>query len=132
MSSAFEKGINEMFDREKFKDIIAEKDIMSWADREDDYRMSKLWREMTDLIVNSDEDFDDFLKYMRDEMTENEYGYLSEISDEISQEKPSYAFIEEYKALAKKYPQATKDYQIQDFIEVAEGFVEYKLGPKNK
>lgn len=132
MSSAFEKGINEMFDREKFKDIIAEKDIMSWADREDDYRMSKLWREMTDLIVNSDEDFNDFLKYMRDEMTENEYGYLSEISDEISQEKPSYAFIEEYKALAKKYPQATKDYQIQDFIEVAEGFVEYKLGPKNK
>ena len=132
MSSAFEKGINEMFDREKFKDIIAEKDIMSWADREDDYRMSKLWREMTDLIVNSDEDFDDFLKYMRDEMTENEYGYLSEISDEISQEKPSYAFIEEYKALAKKYPQATNDYQIQDFIEVAEGFVEYKLGPKNK
>lgn len=50
MSSAFEKGINEMFDREKFKDIIAEKD-----------RMSKLWREMTDLIVNSDEDFNDFL-----------------------------------------------------------------------
>ena len=40
MSSAFEKGINEMFDREKFKDIIAEKDRMSWADREDDYRMS--------------------------------------------------------------------------------------------
>lgn len=132
MSSAFEKGINEMFDREKFKDIIAEKDRMSWADREDDYIMSKLWREMTDLIVNSDEDFNDFLKYMRDEMTENEYGYLSEISDEISQEKPSYAFIEEYKALAKKYPKATKDYQIQDFIEVAEGFVEYKLGPKNK
>ena len=82
MSSAFEKGINEMFDREKFKDIIAEKDRMSWADREDDYRMSKLWREMTDLIVNSDEEFNDFLKYMRDEMTENEYGYLSEISDE--------------------------------------------------
>ena len=74
---------------------------MSWADREDDYRMSKLWREMTDLIVNSDEDFDDFLKYMRDEMTENEYGYLSEISDEISQEKPSYAFIEEYKAVIR-------------------------------
>ena len=130
MSSAFEKGINEMFDREKFKDIIAEKDIMSWADREDDYIMSKLWREMTDLIVNSDEDFNDFLKYMRDEMTENEYGYLSEISDEISQEKPSYAFIEEYKALAKKYPQATKDYQMQDFIEASEGFAEYKLGTK--
>lgn len=61
MNSAFEKGINEMFDREKFKDIIAEKDRMSWADWEDDYRMSKLWREMTDLSLNSDEDFNDFL-----------------------------------------------------------------------
>lgn len=40
-----------MFDREKFKDIIAEKDRMSWADREDDYRMSKLWREMTDKDI---------------------------------------------------------------------------------
>lgn len=74
-----------MFNRERFKSIVAEKDNMSWADHEDDYRMSKLWREMTDLIVNSDEDFNDFLEYVRDEMTENEYGYLSEISDEISQ-----------------------------------------------
>lgn len=40
-----------MFDREKFKDIIVEKDRMSWADREDDYRMSKLWREMTDKDI---------------------------------------------------------------------------------
>lgn len=39
---------------------------------------------MTDLIVNSDEGFNDFLDYMRNEMTENECGYLSEISDEIS------------------------------------------------
>lgn len=67
---------------------------------------------MTDLIVNSDEDFNDFLEYMRYEMTENEYGYLSEISYEISKETPSYAFIEEHRELAKKYPQATKDYQI--------------------
>lgn len=119
-----------MFDREKFKDIIAEKDRMSWADREDYYRMSKLWREMTDLIVNSDEDFNDFLKYMRDEMTENEYGYLSEISDEISQEKPSYEFIDVYKFLAEKYPEETKKYGILDFIEVAEGFVEYHLGKR--
>lgn len=49
---------------------------------------------------------------MQNDMTAEEYLYLSEISDEISQEKPSYAFIEEYKALVKKYPQATKDYQI--------------------
>ena len=34
-----------MFDKKRFKEIIAEKDAMSWADLEDYDRMSKLWRD---------------------------------------------------------------------------------------
>lgn len=124
------KGILEMFDKKRFKEIIAEKDAMSWADHEDYERMSKLWREMIDLAIESDDTFKDFLKYMYEEMTESEYSYLSEVSDEISQEKPSYEFIEAYKFLAEKYPEETKRFDILDFIDVAEGFVEMALGER--
>lgn len=119
-----------MFDREKFKAIIIEKDCMTWEDCEDQHRMSKLWREMIDLIIDTDESFNDFICYMKNEMTENEYSYLSEISDEIAEEKPSYAFIDAYKILAEKYPEETKKYIIQDFINSAEGCVEYHLGKR--
>lgn len=33
-----------MLDKNRFKEIIAEKDAMSWADHEDYDRMSRLWR----------------------------------------------------------------------------------------
>lgn len=41
---------------------------------------------------------------MRTDMTSEEYIYLSEISDEISQITPSQKFVETYKGLAQKYP----------------------------
>lgn len=104
---------------------------MSWADHEDDYKMSQLWKEMLNLIIGDDDTFNDFINYMYQEMTENEYSYLSEISDEISQEKPSYKFIDAYKFLANKYPEETKKFGILDFIEVAEGFVETSLGERS-
>ena len=79
-------------------------------------------------MIESDDTFKDFLKYMYEEMTESEYSYLSEASDEISQEKPPYEFIGAYKFLAEKYPEETKRYHILAFIEDAEAAVETELG----
>lgn len=67
---------------------------------------------------------------MKTEMTGDEYGILSEISDDIATEKPSYQFIEAYKQLSIKYPAETKKWNIVAFIDDAEDIVKYCLGEK--
>lgn len=96
-----------MFDKKKYQELVNERVNTDW-----EYKIDKICQDLITIITEDDCAFNDFIEYMQNDMTAEEYLYLSEISDEISQEKPSYAFIEEYKALVKKYPQATKDYQI--------------------
>ena len=47
-------------------------------------------------------------------MTGNEYGTLSEISDEIASKKPSMDFIKAYKDFSIKYPTETIRFKINN------------------
>ena len=49
-------------------------------------------------------------------MTGNEYGTLSEISDEIASKKPSMDFIKAYKDFSIKYPTETIRFKINKTI----------------
>ena len=62
-------------------------------------------------------------------MTGNEYGTLSEISDEIASKKPSMDFIKAYKDLSIKYPTKTIRCKIDNFIKDAESNVENWAAP---
>ncbi|MBU0279122.1 hypothetical protein [Gemella sp. zg-1178] len=115
-----------MFDKDKFKELVKERENRDW-----DYKIEKIWNEMKLMILENDDSFKEFIEYMKIEMSGDEYGTLSEISDDIANKKPSYEFIDAYKFLAEKYSEETKKYGILDFIEVAEGFVEYFLGKRN-
>ena len=116
-----------MFNKEAYKELIAERIKTDW-----EYRIDQICKEERTLMTKDEPTFDDFISYMKNEMTGIEYIYLSEVSDEISQEKPSYEFIDAYKFLAKKYPEETKAYHILAFIEAAEAFVEAELGERGK
>lgn len=105
--------------------MIAERIETDW-----EYRIDQICKEERRLITKDGATFDEFLSYMKNEMTGLEYVYLSEVSDETSQEKPSYEFIDAYKLLAEKYPEETKQYHILAFIEAAEAFVEAELGER--
>ncbi len=62
-------------------------------------------------------------------MTGNEYGTLSEISDEIASKKPSMDFIKAYKDFSIKYPTETIRFKINNFIKDAESNVENGAAP---
>ena len=64
---------------------------------------------------------------MKSDMTEYEYSTLSELSDEIAYQCPSFKFIEAYKMLAEKYPEETDKYQIANFIRDAEKSVIFSM-----
>ena len=108
-----------MFDKIRHKELCAEIYNTDW-----DYRINEICSELLLIITIDDLAFNEFIEYMKSDMTGEEYVYLSEISDEIAQKKQSKEFVNAYKNLANKFPIETKDYHIQSFIEVAEAWTE--------
>ncbi len=111
-----------MFDKKRYKDLVNE-----LVDTELEDKIDEICEQLIAMIVADDCTFNEFIQYMQTEMTAVEYVHLSEISDEISEKKPSHKFVEAYKELAQKYPTETRDYQIMTFIEVAEAWAEDEI-----
>ena len=109
-----------MFAKEKFRSLCTERESI---DSEAYWEFDRIWEELLNIICKNKESFYEFIEYMKTEMTESEYSTLSEISDEIAYEYPSFAFIDAYKMLAEKYPEETKKYHIAGFIKDAEASV---------
>ena len=113
-----------MFNKEEFKRLIfARKN----TDDMDGFALNIAWKNTISHVCQDKSTFATFIEYIKTEMTADEYVYLSEISDALSGIHPSLEFVEAYKSLAKKYPKETADYHIAEFIEDAEGMVNFFL-----
>ena len=113
-----------MFEKQKFKSLCTKIENIH---PEAYWEYHRIWKLLLDIILKDKQSFYEFIEYMKNEMTENEYSTLSEISDEIACEYPSLEFIEAYKMLAEKYPEETEKYHIADFIRDAEKSVRYSI-----
>ena len=109
-----------MFNKEEFKRLNEEREKV---DVYNDWELHDIWVKITDYICQDEKTLNEFIDYMKTEMTGYEYGMLSEISDDISITMPSREFVEAYKALANKYPKETEDYKVAFFIQEAERLV---------
>ena len=113
-----------MFDKKEFKRLILARKNTDYID---DFAIDIACKNTISHVCQDKSTFEEFIEYMKTEMTGNEYVYLSEISDDLSAIHPSLDFIDAYKTLAIKYPKETVDYHIAVFIEDAEGMVNYFL-----
>ena len=118
-----------MFNKKKFKELCKEHETL---DLEAYWDFDRVWGAVLDLICTNEDTFNGFIEYMKTEITNYEYIVLSAISDEIAEMHPSMEFIEAYKSLALKYPEETKNYQIDNFIRDAENCVKYSLKEAKK
>ena len=109
-----------MFEKQEFRSLCIERENVH---PEAYWEYHRIWKLLLDIILKDKRSFHEFIEYMKTEMTESEYSTLSEISDEIAYEYPSFAFIDAYKMLAEKYPEETKKYYIAGFIKDAEASV---------
>ena len=113
-----------MFNKEEFKRLIfARKN----TDDIDDFAVDIAWKNTINYVCQDNETFNDFVQYIKTEMTGDEYVYLSEIADDVSGITVSLEFVEAFKSLAKKYPKETADYYIARFIRDAEYVVNFFL-----
>lgn len=79
------------------------------------------WDDIFDLICNH---MDYTIRFLKEECTEDEFSFLSEIFDEIVEKTNSKEFIDTLYELTKKYPEETEKYRIVELIEEAECFLD--------
>ena len=112
------------FNKQEWKKLGVEREYIDFYA---DWEVDEILKKLLNIILKDEQSFYEFIEYMKNEMTENEYSTLSEISDEIACEYPSLEFIEAYKMLREKYPEETEKYHIADFIRDAEQSVRYSI-----
>ena len=117
-----------MFNKEEFKRLNAKRDEII----DNEFLLDIAWKNTISYVCQDKSTFATFIEYIKTEMTADEYIVLSAISDEIADMRPSMEFIEAYKSLALKYPEETKNYQIDNFIRDAENCVKYSLKESKK
>jgi len=62
----------------------------------------------------------DFLDH---DCTADQFSWMSEVFDEISEKLQSWEFIDALRRTAAKYPEETRKYNVLSFIETAEGML---------
>ena len=59
------------------------------------------------------------IEFLKNDCTEDEYSWISEIIEDIAAESESLELIRVYASLADKYPEETKRYNVKSFIDSA-------------
>ena len=85
---------------------------------EDSFAAEKCWDEEMRVLCR---DIEDTIDFMSNRCTGEEYVWLSEVFEEVQEKLQSPKFNECLKALTKKYPKETEEYNIREFIEGLEG-----------
>lgn len=117
---------------EKFREVIAHRiyveDISmgEWYDE-----IEKCQNDVTNIIT---EDIPSSIEFLKNECTDDEYSWISEVLDEIVVITHSREFLEVYKSLKEKFPEEYEKYNIEGMIESAEGILEWEEehGEENK
>ncbi len=114
-----------MFDVIRFKELVKERDE---THSEYTYGLNLVWEKLTDLIC---EDLDASIKYILNDCTSEEFIWLSEFFEAVIEKTLSQDYIDALRIVTKKYPEETKLYNINAFIDDAQGRLNYLLNPED-
>lgn len=105
-----------MFKKEKFKKLISDR---LKVDDIDEFLLDIAWKNEISYVCQDTKTFNEFIQYIKTEMTAEEYICLSEISMDLAGITVSLDFEEAFRGLGTKYPEETARYHIKRFIEDA-------------
>ena len=104
--------------KKRFKEIISKLDSL---ELNDDLVHAKCWRDEVAVLT---EDVNGTIDYLKNECTEDEYSWISEIIEDLIAITKSRELLESYKGLMQKYPEASREYNIASFVESAEAILQ--------
>lgn len=103
-----------MMDVVKFREVIRERSEMSdeWS-----FGIEQCWKKEIEILS---QDIPSTIEYLKNECTADEYGWISEIIDDLVESTQSKELVEVYKNLMIKYPDEYKKHNISSSIKFAE------------
>ncbi len=109
-------------DIDKFKEVIQERDKISIEIQDEwDCGIEQCWKKEIEILS---ENVESTIAFLKDNCTEVEYSWISEVIDDIAEKTQSKELVECYKSLKKKFPEEYKKYNIAGSIEFAEAALE--------
>ena len=87
-----------MFKKEKFKKLVSDR---LKVDDIDEFLLDIAWKNEINYVCQDAKTFNEFIQYIKTEMTGEEYINLSEISMDLAGITVSLEFTEAFKSLAK-------------------------------
>lgn len=107
---------------DRFREIIRERNRIS-ADGQDEwsYGIEQCWKQEVEILS---EDVKSTIAFLKEECTDDEYSWISEVIDDLAEKTQSKELIQCYKALMDKFPEECKKYNIAGSIEFAEAALE--------
>ena len=103
---------------EKLKELIREREKI---EGDIDYDNSPVIKDIVKLLS---EDIAATIEFLDNECTESQFIWLSEVFDEIAEQTKSKEIIDALRRTSQKYPEVTRDYNIEFFIDSAEEFLQ--------
>lgn len=85
-----------------------------------DWESEPVIQETIQLFTANLQETIDFLDH---DCTADQFSWMSEVFDEISEKPQSWEFIDALRRTAAKYPEETRKYNVPRFIETAEGML---------
>ena len=102
----------------EFEKLVEKRKNLNW---DIDYEADPIIREMVSLMTA---DINSTIAFLKDDCSEEQFVWLSEIVDEITARTKSSEFIEELRKLCAKYPEAAEKYNIRYFVESAAEYLD--------
>lgn len=102
-------NIAEFRDTIKRREYVAEISSDEWQEG-----IEQCWKKEIALMM---EDVPSAVDFLRNDCTEDEFAWLSEVIDDIAARSEGRQIVDAYKGLIAKYPDAGREYHIADIVE---------------
>ena len=109
-------NVNEFRETIKRLEYVNEISQGNWHDE-----IEKCWRKEIEILS---EDIESTIRFLKNECTNDEYSWISEIIDDLIEVTRSRELLDCYKELMLKFPEECKIYNIKESIEYAKDFLE--------
>ena len=95
---------------DEFRKVLKER-----METDDDwaYEVGKCWKQEVEILSRNMNETIDFLL---NDCTEDEFSWISEVCEEVTEKTKSADFVKALHFLAEKYPEETEKYNIMSFI----------------
>ena len=107
-------------DINKFREVIKQREE---TDDEWTYGVEQCWRKEIEILT---EDIPSTINYLKNDCTDEEYSWISEVIDDVVEKVPSKELVQCYKDLMIKFPEECAKYNIAGSIESAEEILKWE------